>query len=91
MKESRITTNIAHLSLSRLKTVEFPIPPLDTQRQLCAIAEEDLGAIAQLKRDTAAVRRRNAALRRALLAAAFTGRLTGKTSDADVAQEIAGV
>ena len=30
-QESRITTNIAHLSLGRLNTVEFPLPPTTAQ------------------------------------------------------------
>lgn len=33
-QESRITTNIAHLSANRFKTVEFPVPPADEQRRI---------------------------------------------------------
>lgn len=33
-RESRITTNIAHLSAARLKRVEFPVPPLPEQQRI---------------------------------------------------------
>lgn len=35
-RESRITTNIAHLSAARLKGVEFPVPPEDVQAAVVA-------------------------------------------------------
>ena len=38
MRESRITTNIAHLALGRFRTVEFPIPPFETQNELVSLA-----------------------------------------------------
>lgn len=41
-RESRITTNIAHLSATRLKAVEFPVPPLDEQRRIVEILEDHL-------------------------------------------------
>ena len=41
-RESRITTNIAHLSATRLKTVEFPVPPMQEQRRIVEILEEHL-------------------------------------------------
>lgn len=41
-RESRITTNIAHLSATRLKAVEFPVPPLYEQRRIVEILEEHL-------------------------------------------------
>jgi len=91
MRESRITTNIAHLSAGRLKTVEFPVPPIDVQRRLVEVASERLGAIDLLRVEIAKTRARSAALRRALLDAAFSGRLTGAASDLDRVEELAGV
>ncbi len=41
-RESRITTNIAHLSATRLKAVEFPVPPLDEQWRIVEILEDHL-------------------------------------------------
>ena len=46
-REARITTNIAHLSAARLKTVEFPVPPLVEQRRIVAILEEHLSSLDQ--------------------------------------------
>jgi type I restriction enzyme S subunit len=45
MREARITTNIAHLSLSRLSRVEFPIPPLAEQKRIIAAIEEEFSRI----------------------------------------------
>lgn len=75
-RESRITTNIAHLSAARLKPIEFPIPPIRVQKELVSGAEQQLSALTQLGVQTAAARSRSAGLRRALLSAAFSGRLT---------------
>jgi len=44
-RESRITTNIAHLSVGRLKTVEFPVPPLAEQRRIVDILEDQLSRL----------------------------------------------
>jgi restriction endonuclease S subunit len=44
-REARITTNIAHLSLSRLKGVEFPLPPLHEQKRIVEILEDHLSRL----------------------------------------------
>ncbi len=75
-RESRITTNIAHLSAARLKPIEFPIPPMSVQEELVDRAEQQLSALTRLSVETAAAKARSAGLRRALLGAAFSGRLT---------------
>lgn len=82
-RESRITTNIAHLSATRLKKVEFPIPPLEVQQQIVAQTDESLTAVGRLTRAVDAGRKREKALRRMLLAAAFSGRLTGRSLNLD--------
>lgn len=88
-KESRITTNIAHLSASRLKAVEFPVPPLDIQRAIVKTASERLDAFSKLDLTIAKEQDRAAALRRALLTAAYSGQLTGASSDMDRVEELA--
>ena len=75
MRESRITTNIAHLALGRFRTVEFPIPPLDTQHELVASTRAALTSIDQVIVQIHRTRAKITAVRRALLAAAFSGRL----------------
>jgi type I restriction enzyme S subunit len=75
-RESRITTNIAHLSAARLKQVEFPIPPLDEQRQIVSATRDRLDGVKRLATDIASSSVGLDAMRRSLLAAAFRGDLT---------------
>lgn len=88
-RESRITTNIAHLSASRLKTVEFPLPPLADQKDLVDLARERLEAVSRIEGSIQAQTKRASGLRRSVLAAAFSGRLTGHWPDTDVISEFA--
>jgi type I restriction enzyme S subunit len=90
-RESRITTNIAHLSMTRLKEVEFPIPPLGEQVRRVEWAGEALLGLARMRENAAQARKRSAGLRRALLDAAFTGRLVGRSVDTEIVEELAGV
>ena len=75
-RESRITTNIAHLSAARLKPIEFPILLMSVQQELVNRAETQFSAMTHVGTETAAARARSAGLRRALLGAAFSGQLT---------------
>ena len=87
-RESRITTNIAHLSAARLKPVEFPIPPIDEQTRIVAAADEQLSAVKRLALELVAAKARQKNLRRSVLSAAFSGRLTGQADLSDVAEMI---
>ncbi|AXL90775.1 restriction endonuclease subunit S [Streptomyces sp. CB09001] len=87
MREVRITTNIAHLSAKRLKKVEFPVPPLEVQKQLVQRCDELLTGIAAMDRQVGIGLRRGNALRAALLRRAFTGGLGSQ----DPAEEPAAV
>ena len=87
-RESRITTNIAHLSAARLKPIEFPIPPIDEQTTIVATADEQLSAVKRLALELEAAKARQKNLRRSVLAAAFSGRLTGQPDLSDVAEMI---
>lgn len=89
--EARITTNIAHLSAARLKPIEFPIPSLQEQSRLVGLARERLDSGSRIEQQVAAVASREGALRRSLLDAAFSGRLTGRASDMDRVEEMADV
>jgi type I restriction enzyme S subunit len=75
MRESRITTNIAHLSATRFSSVEFPVPPLSEQRRIVAAIEEEFSRVdtglAALER----IRKHLKRMRAAVLQAAVTGRL----------------
>jgi type I restriction enzyme, S subunit len=74
-RESRITTNIAHLSAARFKPVEFPIPPHSDQKRIVAEVERQLSDLDACERAVVAGLARAAALRRSILKAAFEGRL----------------
>lgn len=88
-RESRITTNIAHLSMARLRHVEFPIPPLDEQRARVRKARELLAAVDYMEHESQRARAKSVGLRRALLDAAFGGWLTGRKGDFDRIEELA--
>lgn len=75
MRESQITTNIAHLAAGRFKTVEFPLPPLEEQRARVSEARTGLEGCARLRGEVVAGRKRSAGLRRSILSAAFSGEL----------------
>ena len=77
------------LSVSKLKTLKIPIPTLERQQELVAVVQDirDRRSRLAIELDSAVSRAKR--LRRALLAAAFSGRLTGRASDLDVADELA--
>ena len=61
-----------------------PCPELGSQIEAVIALNEIADAASALSRDVRAQRRRSAALRRSLLAAAFSGRLTGSSSEMSV-------
>ena len=71
--------------------VEIPNISLAEQRADVAKLTTHLDDIKQLDASLTTATRRQDALRRALLEAAFAGRLTGRASDMDVVVEMAGV
>lgn len=81
MRESQITTNIAHLAAGRFKTVEFPLPRLDEQRARVAEARTRIEACARLRSEVGAAKKRASSLRRSILAAAFCGKLVRPDPD----------
>ncbi|WP_063838621.1 restriction endonuclease subunit S [Micromonospora haikouensis] len=87
-REVRITTNIAHLSASRFKSVEFPIPPLAEQREIVARVSEQLAGVDRLIEAIERARRQSVALRASLLAEAFAGRLVAQDPDDEPASEL---
>lgn len=74
-RESRITTNIAHPSASRLRPIEFPLPSLGEQHRIVAEHDSRLSFIHACEQAVEAALDRSAALRRSVLKAAFAGQL----------------
>ncbi len=78
------------LSVSKLKLLSIPVPSPDRQRDLVAAVSEIRSARARLGSALAEASPRSAALRRSLLAAAFSGRLTERAPDVSHLGEMIG-
>jgi len=88
---ARTTAGIYKVNQRQLGQIELPVVPIDVQMRLLRDADE---LNVERGRMIDAVERAGAhteALRRALLVAAFAGRLTGRSSDMDRVEELAGV
>lgn len=88
MREVRITTNIAHLSATRFKSVEFPIPPMIEQKRIVAETADKLAYVSRLNTEINIAHRKNSSLRRSLLEAAFDGRLSLQKPDDEPASAL---
>ncbi len=88
VEEVRITTNIAHLSAGRFKSVEFPIPPIHEQLQIVASTKELLSGVDRLAAALAKARQRAVHLRQALLEAALKGQLAKQNPSDECAREL---
>jgi hypothetical protein len=87
-KESRITTNIAHLALGRFKGVEFPIPPLDEQHAIVSEAERRISLLEAALKSTDSQIQRCQVLRRSILATAFAGKLVPQDPNDEPAADL---
>lgn len=74
-----------------VEAIPIPIPPKSVQERLVRIFEDRSAATALLIQDLTKTELAVAALRASLLAAAFSGRLTGRSSDLDLAEELVSV
>jgi type I restriction enzyme, S subunit len=85
------TSGLYTLSVSKLARLELPVPDLEDQE--VALGQIDAIRIARLRLDAenARARRRAAQLRRATLAAAFSGQLTALRDGAALIEELASV
>ncbi len=75
------------LSVSKLKRLSIPVPSTREQRELLAHVQEMRTSIERQRIAMSAATTRGEALRRALLAAAFEGKLTGRHTDNEVIEE----
>jgi type I restriction enzyme S subunit len=79
------------LSVSKLKSLKLPLPTLDRQRELVAQVQDIRDRRRRLDAELALAASRTQHLRRSLLTAAFSGRLTGRATDVETVEEMAGV
>lgn len=85
---ARTTAGIYKVNQKDLGAVLLPIPSIDDQRLIVAAVAAGRDSVERLDNSTAAARRRSVALRRSLLAAAFSGRLTGSSTGMSVVEEM---
>jgi len=88
-RHGRQSVNLASISLSTIRRMPIPVPPLAAQDSALEAIGAGRAAIDDLGASLEATALRSRSLRRALLAAAFSGRLTGHASDMDRAEELA--
>jgi type I restriction enzyme S subunit len=84
----RTTAGQAGIAGRDLKNVTLKLPDLKVQRTAIRAASESGVAAIRLSHELAIAQRRAAALRRSLLAAAFSGRLTSAESALSAAEEM---
>lgn len=83
MPEAR-GVGINHLSRTRLATLSIDLPSSEVQREAVARCRDLVDEVTRLKTAVTHQASRNIRLRRSLLAAAFSGRLTGTATDLSV-------
>ncbi len=91
MRQRASTTTIALLNKSNFSDLHVPLPDLAQQRRLMEEVVLIQDARARIESSVLALRRRNDSLRRALLTAAFKGRLSKASTDGHSIEETAGV
>jgi type I restriction enzyme S subunit len=85
-RNGKQSVNLASISLSMIKRMPVIIPPEAEARGRAQALAEQLDTLDRLDSSLIAARTRAAALRRSLLAAAFSGALTGASADLPVAE-----
>lgn len=78
---------INHLGRARLAKTQIHLPDADGQARALRICDDALAAREDINAAVAKIQERNKALRNALLQAAFSGKLTGRASDLNRAEE----
>lgn len=88
IREVRITTNLAHLSAARFKSIEFPIPTVDEQKEIAERVDENLTSTSRLIAQLDIAQHRNMMFRRSLFTEAFAGRLVPQDSNDEPASKL---
>jgi len=90
-RNGKQSVNLASISLSMIRKMPVIVPPPDVASRVIAQLHEQLKSVDRASSQIEAAQRRGSSLRRAVLAAAFTGRLTGSRKDQEVIEELADV
>jgi len=86
---SSSSSGLHTLSVSKLKRLSIPVPSLETQADLLSRVQEVRSALDRQRTAISGAIAKGRALRRAVLAAAFEGKLTGRHTDVEVIEELA--
>lgn len=89
MKSASGATAQPHLYLRDLRRLEIPVPPLAEQERLAAIYGEAVAGMRRLATSVMEARTKSERLRSAVLAGAFSGRLTERRMDTELLEEFA--
>ncbi|MFE9641396.1 restriction endonuclease subunit S [Nocardiopsis alba] len=84
------SVNLASISLSKIKLLPVPVPPLGEQPLLVKKIQEGLDSFGRIADQLMVAREKSIALRRKLLVAAFTGKLVSRESSNEVASDLLG-
>jgi len=85
---ARTTAGIYKVNQKHVESVELPLPSLNEQERVSARIEEAQGIAYRLQSAARVAESRAATLRQALLAAAFSGRLTRRSSETVLGEEL---
>lgn len=89
-RNGKQSVNLASISLSMIRKMPVIVPPVEAAQLVVAQLHDRLRDLDAMVASIADSQARTSALRRAVLAAAFSGKLTGRHTDAEVIEEIAG-
>lgn len=89
MDVSSSSSGLHTLSVSKLKQLMIPIPDIKTQQAIVQRVRTVRSALDRARGALLAADHRGSALRRAVLAAAFEGKLTGRHTDQEIIEETA--
>ncbi len=81
-------SNVPQINAPQMRRLSLPVPPLDVQDATCNELDVFISQRRAAGVEVRQSRKRAATLRATLLAAAFSGRLTGRTSDMDRVEEL---
>ena len=87
-KAKGLAGSMPKIDQEAIGSLRVPVPDATTQAEVVSRSAEASLALTRLDQASRNASARGASLRRALLVAAFTGRLTGRSSDFDHAEEL---
>lgn len=88
-RNGKQSVNLASISLRMIRRLPVPVPPRATADLIVQKIDDHLIGVTRLDDAIDAALKRREALRRAVLAAAFSGRLTGASTDTEIIEEAA--